>query len=724
MKTIENIASTSSSRYAVLFDKATKALVDAYKANEIESCPLPAATDEPFDSSLTGEELYAQFLPITSMEEYFKCLGTLYNLTTGKKFAFLLPLDEPRFEINVDTREIQIPKEFAKGVGVQGDVISETILFRINRFVDAKDLYEVNHIYVQWQFGPDNAPTAKGVSEVQFRHIENQDYLVFAWPLTSKVTNNFGNLKFTVRFMDDKDGAVVYSLNTKAATVIINKALNAELDFSDKDYTVDNEAVENLFNNAIKNSTGSSEEDDFQAEIPSFTEGQAFVIGSAANNNRVRAFLKNNAFDGVGYAVCPGSGHISYVWDNPSTETADPEAYHLGARYELAQSNSDVSSKKRYYTKEANAEAYHLVDMTGITKIPAENNTYYEYRAFLTIGDENGSTKSIIGDYVLNAENRVGWAIGSTRRTNQEQIIVFEGPNKFEFSADGDLADGAVYVHKVNDKDTVKLTAEVDLDTIQTQYDLPLVQIEWQKSIVKPAAVKLDPTASNFKAELAKDGDNWKTILITDPQHINSAYSHTLEVNDDLTGDNSLIALLGEHNEDIDAKYEELPGWYRAIITDTVNRDTKVLYTTHCRVTEAPVVPVLNRVCGDENDLSISVDSADEYATLSLNVTNMSDYDSELKSDIDGLKYQWYREDDVPLVDVFANGTTSTKDPDQKPYGGVVPEDGNISVKVKNLPGDTLGAYYCVVHNELNGKSTNADPANDEGKSANFYVRY
>ena len=724
MKTIDNITSTVSSRYAVLFDKATKTLVDAFKANRIDNCPLPLKDGVTFNPDLTGDELYAQFLAISSMEEYFKCLGTLFDLAEGKKFAFLLPLDEPRFEINADTREIQVPKEFSKGVGVQGDVISETILFRINRFVDAKDLYDVNHIYVQWQFGPDTAPTVKGVSEIQFRHIENQDYLVFAWPLTNKVTDSYGNLKFTVRFMDDRDGAVVYSLNTKPATVIINKALNAELDFSDKSYVIDNQAVENLFSNAINNSTGSSEQDGMEAPIPSFTEGQPFVQGNAANSNRVRMFLKNNAYNGVGYAVCPGAGHISYRWGKPNTATADESAYQLGAKYQLAQSNSDVDPDKRYYTKVGTSDAYNVADMTGIAKIPAENKTYYEYVAYLTIGDESGSTKKIIGDYVLNAENRVGWAIGSTERTNEEQIIVFEGPNKFDFSANGDLLSGNTYVAEGEDHNSVSLAAEMDLDTIPSGYDLPHVVVEWQKSIVKPAATKLDPQAGNFEIELEKDGDIWKTFAVHS-YDVNSICKDELLITDELTGDNSLSALLtAAGHTDLDAKYNELPGWYRAVITDTINRDPKVLYSTHCRVTGEPEVPVLSRAYSADGANDIVIDIADgEYATLSLNVTNMSSYGTELESDVDGLKYQWYGVDEEALVDKFANGNTSLKDPDGKLYGGVVPANGDISVKVKNAPGTLMGVYYCIVYNELNGKSTNTDPGESEGRSASYVIR-
>lgn len=61
---------------------------------------------------------------ITTLEEYFSWIRTLGQIRTnddpyyGKKFT-VLPLDEPHFEINTNTRAITIPSEFKKnGIAV------------------------------------------------------------------------------------------------------------------------------------------------------------------------------------------------------------------------------------------------------------------------------------------------------------------------------------------------------------------------------------------------------------------------------------------------------------------------------------------------------------------------------------------------------------------------------------------------------------------------------
>jgi hypothetical protein len=53
----------------------------------------------------------------------------------------MLPLDEPRFSIDANTRDIIIPANFKKLVGVQGDHSAETLIFDIDRYFDFVDLY-------------------------------------------------------------------------------------------------------------------------------------------------------------------------------------------------------------------------------------------------------------------------------------------------------------------------------------------------------------------------------------------------------------------------------------------------------------------------------------------------------------------------------------------------------------------------------------------------------
>ena len=87
---------------------------------------------------------------IKNIDSYFLKLGDI-KTALGEDIDisyFMLPIDEPLFEINANTRLIKIPDEFKNGISVQGDEIAETIFFSIDRYFDATDFYNDNIIPV------------------------------------------------------------------------------------------------------------------------------------------------------------------------------------------------------------------------------------------------------------------------------------------------------------------------------------------------------------------------------------------------------------------------------------------------------------------------------------------------------------------------------------------------------------------------------------------------
>jgi hypothetical protein len=148
------------------------------------------------------------------------------NTETRKTFDesfFLIPFDEPMFEINGDTREITVPDVFKKGVAVQGDHASEVLVFCIDRYFDYKDLGGSNiTIYIQYT-RPDGK---ENMYQVGYKDLETYPGKVrFGWLLSDIATDAAGVLKFSVRFITNDEGGKVYSLNTKTQTVTIYPAL-------------------------------------------------------------------------------------------------------------------------------------------------------------------------------------------------------------------------------------------------------------------------------------------------------------------------------------------------------------------------------------------------------------------------------------------------------------------------------------------------------------------
>jgi hypothetical protein len=55
---------------------------------------------------------------IKNIDMYFRNLKYISDAAQGDITYFMLPIEEPLFEINANTRNITIPNEFSHGIGV------------------------------------------------------------------------------------------------------------------------------------------------------------------------------------------------------------------------------------------------------------------------------------------------------------------------------------------------------------------------------------------------------------------------------------------------------------------------------------------------------------------------------------------------------------------------------------------------------------------------------
>lgn len=140
----------------------------------------------------------------------------------------MLPVDDAQtaetFKIDLNTRAISIPQNFAKTGAIQADQMAELIVFEVDRFFDYMDLANTR-IYVQWQL-PDEHKTI-GVTEISIIDIKSKPgKLRFAWPLTQTITKYAGTVKFSVRFFNIGAKGLTYSLNTLEASLAVKPALD------------------------------------------------------------------------------------------------------------------------------------------------------------------------------------------------------------------------------------------------------------------------------------------------------------------------------------------------------------------------------------------------------------------------------------------------------------------------------------------------------------------
>lgn len=178
-------------------------------------------------------------IKIVTLEEYFGVIASLSKYINSK--YRILPLGEPYFDIDINTRQI-LPPNGNNTYAVKGDDYAETIYFKIDRYFDNIDLASKN-IVIEWDNGTKDG---KGMTEESVRDLVSEpEYIIFGWTLTKEATSAGNSLKFTIRFYDyDSTEGVRYSLSTMPSTIFIRDSLNH--DFKDYKIIKPSERISNL----------------------------------------------------------------------------------------------------------------------------------------------------------------------------------------------------------------------------------------------------------------------------------------------------------------------------------------------------------------------------------------------------------------------------------------------------------------------------------------------
>lgn len=164
---------------------------------------------------------------ITFSEEYLRRLADIQNEYNLKELV-MLPEDEPRFIIDLDTRKIILPDEF-KFLAVENDHNAETIYFEIDRYYDKQDLSQKTCI-VQYKNTSD-AKAIEGFYPVTKLDVDTvPGKILFGWTIENKVTVLPGSVDFSIRFysIDDSGRLPVftYNINTLTGSLPVIDTLN------------------------------------------------------------------------------------------------------------------------------------------------------------------------------------------------------------------------------------------------------------------------------------------------------------------------------------------------------------------------------------------------------------------------------------------------------------------------------------------------------------------
>ena len=145
---------------------------------------------------------------ITGEAEYLQYLANIANSYNPPNILIRIPVDEPVYKIDLNTRSVETPKF----LGVEAEHQAEVIYFIMDRYYDNVDL-------------------SNCIGVVQFKNARNEEYmwvipaydvtsvpnkLIFGWNIQSPITKYGGNVQFSFKFfkMDKTSGELLYELNT------------------------------------------------------------------------------------------------------------------------------------------------------------------------------------------------------------------------------------------------------------------------------------------------------------------------------------------------------------------------------------------------------------------------------------------------------------------------------------------------------------------------------
>lgn len=685
-------------KYQVLFEKAENVLKNAEN--------LPAGIDR--DS-----------IEIATLNQYFAYLQDLITVSSNeniKSYFLRLPLDEELFEINANTRNISIPRNFvANGVGVQGDETAEIIYFSIDRFFDHIDLADDSiNIVIQWETKDKDRKVIQGISPNFGKDIETiPGKIIFGWPIYSELTESATPIKFSVRLfslgeIDNETGK--RPLNYSLATLPTEISVGSTIDYDLINKTVAEIDRGRMIIDRVKNNPRGRAIYDPSAPIPSAPtiSTPLFVEGKAVDVKVVDLPEGENEFLTLKVSAHPtDQSAVLYKWNkyayNPTTRNYDeiPSAIANENIEIVYGSISEINEDDMYYRKNL-INGVEVYEPVLVEDILAKEDNEYVYDE-----DEDGFLlKDTIASYITLYKKY------STARVNSVGIYTVDvgaryGVNSIDTRMDKD--------------DGIKIPGPsapiIDIPTganITEEEDTTIIHIIAQNGAVT-LTTSARPGEEDEDAQVSFSYD-WKKInggLIVPVEDVLDSEDYSLNE------DGNQLTLSNLTTENLDEKFI-------TSVTIERNKVTTSKNSSIYRITNAPEKPILS--CPVKGQRIITDYSSYEGGVVDYKMTHNGVYQSLSFSvqeplQYDSLSYYWVRVN-TDYEDDFRDGTLDIKVDigdqlnslfvDQPGNNDIIlsPELGEIIVSSNedDSLGSTLhfnndfeeGYYYCIVINNLN----------------------
>lgn len=258
---------------------------------------------------------------INSLEDYFSVLKTL-SLSFDTNYQ-ILPIDEPTFGIDLNTRSIQFPKGNYV-YAVVGDDLAETIYFKTDRYFDNVDLNDMTIAIIV------NTGEKKYLIPTNVRDITSDPgKIIFGWPISKEITENSTTLEFAVRFYTfNEEQQLAYNLSTQTTKLIVKPGLNYKDDEVDELSTVSNR-VANLLKNYNKLGTAAVLPPEFYYCSYGFESGQANLEGEKEGEKELELFAGAETTEDTLLYSWKRSDTIDGIYNSDEGETIGTDYYLL-----------------------------------------------------------------------------------------------------------------------------------------------------------------------------------------------------------------------------------------------------------------------------------------------------------------------------------------------------------------------------------------------------------
>lgn len=404
---ITQVNEKNAAKYRKLFDKAsvllgTQPLYDE-NGKEIKDKDGNVVLD-PNDVNYIAD-LYEYFIAFPAILEAAALKDQGAEAVPGdnqywQKYFTILPLDEPVFEIDANTRKINVPSQF-KTVGVEGDNTAEIVFFLIDRFFDAMDFGSKEILAaIEWQRLSGSNPV-KDIDKAYIKELTlYNNKVLIGWIINKEITEEAGNIEFALRlFTQAPDGSTDYSFSTEPAKITIAKTLNF---YPESETELDDEPVAQVLSRIASTTSPDNLWGDDNLLAPTFGEYNIGNLVDVDGNPIVYAYTKESP-SGEFYAdLNPdtftaeviatsnnATGNISYqwyswdydlkTWQKDGQETSGAAGGNIKVLNKIGRYKCmaiDKASGYRRSTKDSEI-LYILAPEKPIVKEKEENTKYY-----------------------------------------------------------------------------------------------------------------------------------------------------------------------------------------------------------------------------------------------------------------------------------------------------------------------------------------------------------